>query len=63
LPSKHVSGPRTSDNTEDRSFLHIALSASQAQESLMVDGVNVLEEVRATLKTMEKNCCALHSGE
>ena len=51
------------NNTEDRSVLHIALRASQAQESLMVDGVNVLAEVRATLKQMEKFVAQLHSGE
>ncbi|WP_339721910.1 glucose-6-phosphate isomerase [Marinomonas primoryensis] len=51
------------NNTEDRSVLHIALRASQAQESLMVDGVNVLEEVRTTLKQMEKFVAQLHSGE
>jgi len=32
-------------NNEDRSVLAIALRASLSQESLMVDGVNVLEEV------------------
>lgn len=51
------------NNTEDRSVLHIALRASQAQESLMVDGVNVLAEVRATLKQMEQFVAQLHSGE
>lgn len=51
------------NNTEDRSVLHIALRASQAQETLMVDGVNVLEEVRSTLKQMEKFVAQLHSGE
>jgi glucose-6-phosphate isomerase len=51
------------NNTEDRSVLHIALRASQAQDSLIVDGVNVLEEVRSTLKQMEKFVAQLHSGE
>ncbi|MBU2236762.1 MAG: glucose-6-phosphate isomerase [Gammaproteobacteria bacterium] len=51
------------NNTEDRSVLHIALRASQAQDSLIVDGVNVLAEVRATLKQMEKFVAQLHSGE
>ena len=51
------------NNTEDRSVLHIALRASQAQESLMVDGVNVLAEVRDTLKQMEAFVQQLHSGE
>ncbi|MEP0073728.1 MAG: glucose-6-phosphate isomerase [Marinomonas sp.] len=51
------------NNTEDRSVLHIALRASQAQDSLMVDGVNVLEEVRSTLKQMEAFVAQLHSGE
>ena len=51
------------NNTEDRSVLHIALRASQAQETLTVDGVNVLAEVRATLKQMEQFVAQLHSGE
>jgi glucose-6-phosphate isomerase len=51
------------NNTEDRSVLHIALRASQAQESLMVDGVNVLAEVRDTLEKMGKFVQQLHSGE
>ncbi|ETX09478.1 glucose-6-phosphate isomerase [Marinomonas ushuaiensis DSM 15871] len=51
------------NNTEDRSVLHIALRASQAQESLIVDGINVLDEVRSTLKQMEKFVEQLHSGE
>lgn len=51
------------NNTEDRSVLHIALRASQAQDSLMVDGVNVLAEVRATLKQMGDFVAQLHSGE
>ena len=51
------------NNTEDRSVLHIALRASQAQDTLMVDGVNVLAEVRDTLKQMETFVAQLHSGE
>lgn len=51
------------NNTEDRSVLHVALRASQAQETLMVDGVNVLAEVRATLKQMEKFVWQLQSGQ
>ncbi|WP_191602139.1 glucose-6-phosphate isomerase [Marinomonas algicola] len=51
------------NNTEDRSVLHIALRASQAQDVLLVDGVNVLEEVRSTLQQMEKFVAQLHSGE
>ncbi|MEC8484939.1 MAG: glucose-6-phosphate isomerase, partial [Pseudomonadota bacterium] len=51
------------NNTEDRSVLHVALRASQAQDSLMVDGVNVLAEVRSTLNQMEKFVAQLHSGE
>ncbi|MDP5057241.1 MAG: glucose-6-phosphate isomerase, partial [Marinomonas hwangdonensis] len=51
------------NNTEDRSVLHIALRASQAQETLLVDGVNVLAEVRATLKQMDAFVAQLHSGE
>lgn len=50
------------NNTEDRSVLHIALRASKAQQSLMVDGVNVLDEVRSTLEQMEKFVNQLHSG-
>ena len=51
------------NNTEDRSVLHVALRASQAQDSLMVDGVNVLAEVHSTLNQMEKFVAQLHSGE
>lgn len=51
------------NNTEDRSVLHTALRASKAQDTLMVDGVNVLEEVRSTLEQMEKFVSQLHSGE
>ncbi|MBR7888919.1 glucose-6-phosphate isomerase [Marinomonas sp. A79] len=51
------------NNTEDRSVLHVALRASHAQDTLMVDGVNVLEEVRATLKKMDAFVAQLHSGE
>lgn len=51
------------NNTEDRSVLHVALRASKAQDTLMVDGVNVLEEVRSTLAQMEKFVQQLHSGE
>lgn len=51
------------NSTEDRSVLHVALRASQAQKSLMVDGVDVLAEVRTTLKQMETFVRQLHSGE
>ncbi|BFM49835.1 glucose-6-phosphate isomerase [Marinomonas sp. THO17] len=51
------------NNTEDRSVLHVALRASQTQDSLMVDGVNVLAEVRSTLKQMEKFVWQLQSGQ
>ncbi|MGB2064204.1 MAG: glucose-6-phosphate isomerase [Marinomonas gallaica] len=51
------------NNTENRSVLHVALRASKAQETLMVDGVNVLDEVRSTLKQMETFVSQLHSGE
>lgn len=51
------------NNTEDRSVLHTALRGSRAQDNLMVDGVNVLAEVRATLKQMEKFVWQLESGQ
>ncbi len=51
------------NNTENRSVLHVALRASKAQEALMVDGVNVLDEVRNTLAQMENFVTQLHSGE
>ncbi len=51
------------NNTENRSVLHIALRASKAQDTLMVDGVNVLDEVRSTLSQMESFVAQLHSGE
>lgn len=51
------------NNTEDRSVLHIALRAAAAQDELMVDGVNVLGEVRSTLKQMEKFVWQLQSGQ
>ncbi|MGO3345612.1 MAG: glucose-6-phosphate isomerase [Marinomonas sp.] len=51
------------NNTENRSVLHIALRASHTQESLVVDGINVLEEVRSTLKQMEKFVLQLHTGK
>ncbi|RDL44091.1 glucose-6-phosphate isomerase [Marinomonas piezotolerans] len=50
------------NNTEDRSVLHVALRASKAQDSLMVDGVNVLDEVRSTISQMETFVEQLHSG-
>ncbi|TDO95490.1 glucose-6-phosphate isomerase [Marinomonas balearica] len=51
------------NNTEKRSVLHTALRASHAQESLMVDDVNVLAEVRSTLKQMEKFVWQLQTGQ
>lgn len=51
------------NNTENRSVLHTALRASQTQETLLVDGVNVLDEVRDTLKQMEKFVWQLQTGQ
>ena len=50
------------NNTEDRAVLHVALRASKAQETLLVDGVNVLDEVRSTLAQMENFVSQLHDG-
>ena len=50
------------NNTEDRSVLHVALRASKAQQTLMVDGTNVLDEVRSTLAQMDTFVEQLHSG-
>lgn len=51
------------NNTEDRPVLHVALRAAKAQQSLIVDGVNVLDEVRSTLAQMEAFVTQLHNGE
>ncbi|TBR37616.1 glucose-6-phosphate isomerase [Marinomonas agarivorans] len=40
------------NNTENRAVLHTALRASHKKESILVDGNNVLNEVRNTLKKM-----------
>lgn len=40
------------NNTENRAVLHTALRASHKQDSILVDGKNVLDEVRTTLKQM-----------
>ncbi|MCZ2723533.1 glucose-6-phosphate isomerase [Marinomonas sp. 15G1-11] len=49
--------------TENRSVLHTALRASHAKDSLLIDGNNVLAEVRSTLKQMEKFIWQLQSGQ
>jgi len=49
--------------TENRSVLHTALRASHSQESLVVNNINVLAEVRSTLRQMEKFVWQLQSGQ
>ncbi|OUR67568.1 glucose-6-phosphate isomerase, partial [Marinomonas sp. 42_23_T18] len=49
------------NNTENRSVLHTALRASHKQESLIVNGSNVLDEVRATLAQMKQFIAQLTS--
>lgn len=51
------------NNTENRAVLHTALRASHKQDSLMVEGVNVLDEVRGTLNKMEEFVAQVLSGE
>ena len=51
------------NNTENRSVLHTALRASHKQASLMVNGNNVLDEVRATLAQMKSFVAQLTSKE
>lgn len=51
------------NNTENRSVLHTALRASHKQTSLMVNGSNVLDEVRATLTQMKEFVAQLTSKQ
>jgi glucose-6-phosphate isomerase len=51
------------NNTENRSVLHTALRASHKQTSLMVNGSNVLDEVRATLAQMKDFVAQLTSKQ
>ncbi|EAQ64230.1 glucose-6-phosphate isomerase [Marinomonas sp. MED121] len=51
------------NNTENRSVLHTALRASHNQKSLIVDGTNVLDEVRATLAQMKDFVAQLTSKQ
>jgi glucose-6-phosphate isomerase len=48
--------------TEDRSVLHVALRMPRG-ESLVVDGVDVVEEVNAVLDKMSAFCDRVRSGE
>lgn len=50
------------NQTENRAVLHTALRNSKDEE-LKVDGVNVLEQIRAVLAQMERFCNQIHSGE
>lgn len=49
------------NNTENRSVLHTALRASHTQDKLMVNGSNVLDEVRGTLAQMKQFVAQLTS--
>jgi len=51
------------NNTENRAVLHTALRASHKQDTLMIEGKNILAEVRSTLKKMEGFVAQLNSGE
>jgi glucose-6-phosphate isomerase len=50
------------NNTENRPALHTALRAS-AEETVQVNGKNVIEEVQATLEHMQQFVSAVISGE
>lgn len=50
------------NQTENRAVLHTALRNSKDEE-LKVDGVNVLEQIRAVIAQMERFCNQIHSGE
>jgi len=49
------------NNTENRAVLHVALRAPKS-ESIMLDGVNVVDQVHEVLGRMEKFCDAVRSG-
>jgi len=50
------------NNTENRAVLHVALRAPKG-ESIMLDGVNVVDQVHEVLDRMAKFCNAVRSGE
>lgn len=54
---------RPINNTEGRAVLHTALRSARHQDSLTIDGSNVMAEVRSTLKQMEKFVWQLQSGQ
>ncbi len=49
------------NNTENRAVLHTALRSEQ--ESILVDGVNVMEAIGKVKKQMQEFCHKIHSGE
>lgn len=50
------------NGTEDRAVLHVALR-NFSDSSIMVDGKDVMQEVRATRKKMKHFCEKVHNGE
>jgi len=50
------------NQTEDRAVLHIALR-NRSRRAIKVNGKNVMPEVRAVLKQMEKFCKKIHGGK
>jgi glucose-6-phosphate isomerase len=49
------------NNTENRAVLHVALRAAKG-DSILLDGVNVVDQVHEVLGRMEKFCDAVRSG-
>lgn len=49
------------NKTENRAVLHVALR-NRSRRAIKVDGKNVMPEVRAVLKQMERFCRLIHSG-
>ncbi len=50
------------NETEDRSVLHVALR-NRSRRAIKVKGKNVMPEVKAVLRQMEKFCKKIHSGK
>jgi len=50
------------NETEDRAVLHVALR-NRSRRAIKVDGKNVMPEVKAVLRQMEKFCKKIHSGK
>ncbi len=50
------------NETEDRAVLHVALR-NRSRRAIKVDGKNVMPEIKAVLRQMEKFCKKIHSGK